>query len=219
MKDINKKATAVDRQSLGEEIANSIIHGLSVLLSIAATVILLVISAKKGSAIHTVSFSIYGSMLILLYMMSVMSHALPPGSGKRFFELMDFSAVYLLIAGTYMPIALIFLKGAWGWAIFGVSWGLAVLGVLFKVFFLGRFDRMATVIYVLMGWLIVIAAQRALETMPAGFIFWLILGGVLYTAGTLFYLNHKIPWHHPVWHLFVMAGSICHFFGFLFHAF
>lgn len=213
------KGSVIDRQSTGEEIANSIIHGLGVLLSIAATVILLVISAKKGSAVHSVSFSIYGSMLILLYVMSVMSHALPPGSGKRFFELMDFSAVYLLIAGTYMPIALIFLKGGWGWAIFGVSWGLAIIGIFFKIFFLGRFDKAATVVYILMGWLIVIAAQRALETMPGGFIFWLILGGGSYTAGTLFYLNHKIPWHHPIWHVFVVAGSTCHFLGFLFYSF
>ena len=213
------KGSVVDRQSKGEEAANSIIHGLGVFLSVAATVILLVISAQKGSAIHTVSFSIYGSMLILLYLMSVLSHALPPGRGKKFFELMDFSAVYLLIAGTYMPIAVIFLRGAWGWAIFGVSWGLAIAGILFKIFFLGKFDKAATFVYILMGWLIVIAAGRAVETMPAGFIFWLILGGISYTAGTLFYLNHKIPWHHPIWHVFVVAGSGCHFFGFLFYAF
>ncbi len=205
-----------DYQTPGEEIANAITHGIGALLSVAALVLLVVFSARKGDAWRVVSFSVYGATLILLYTMSVLSHAFT-GNVKRLFELFDFSAVYLLIAGTYTPIALVFMRGPWGWTIFGIIWALAVLGVIFKVFFLGRFNFAGTLVYIAMGWLIIAAFKPLVAGSSAGFIKWLVAGGVCYTLGTFFYLFREMPYHHPVWHLFVLAGSMCHFFGFMFH--
>ncbi len=212
------KGTVVDPQSKGEEVANSIIHGLGAALSVAALVILVVFAARQGDAWKVVTFSIYGASLVFLYMMSTLSHSLTRGKVKEFFELMDFSAVYVLIAGTYTPIMLIYLRGPWGWTLFGVVWGLAIIGILCKVFLLGKWDFLSTIFYILMGWLLVIALKPLLANAPAGFMLWLLIGGLCYTFGTIFYLNKKIPFHHPIWHLFVIAGSASHFFGFLFYA-
>jgi hemolysin III len=211
---MDNDSSVVDPQSKPEEIANAITHGIGAALSVAALTLLVVFAARKNDAWRVVSFSIYGATLIILYMMSVLSHSFS-GKVKRFFELLDFSAVYLLIAGTYTPITLVFLRGALGWAVFGSIWGLAVLGILFRVFFMNRFNIAGTAVYILMGWLIVVPIKQLIGAVPEEFIFWLAGGGLCYTIGTIFYLFKKMPFHHPVWHLFVLAGSICHFFGFL----
>lgn len=213
----SKNYSAFDPQSRGEEIANAITHGIGAALSIAGLVLLVVFSAKRNDAWRTVSFSIYGATLIILYLMSVFSHSLS-GKVKRLFELFDFSAVYLLIAGTYTPITLIFLRGALGWSIFGIIWGLAIAGILFRVFFLGKFNVAGTIVYILMGWIIVFTLKPLLASTPKEFVYWIFAGGLSYTVGTVFYLFTKMPYHHPIWHLFVIGGSICHFFGFLFYA-
>jgi hemolysin III len=215
--DGQKNYSTFDPQTRGEEIANAIIHGIGAALSIAALVLLVVYAAGKNDAWRVVSFSIYGATLIFLYVMSVLSHSFT-GKIKRLFELFDFSAVYLLIAGTYTPITLVLVRGALGWTVFGVIWGLAIAGILFRIFSLGKFNVLGTIIYILMGWLIVVTLKPVLASTSRGFVVWLLAGGLCYTFGTIFYLYKKIPYHHPIWHLFVLAGSICHFFGFLFYA-
>jgi hemolysin III len=130
---------------------------------------------------------------------------------------MDHSAIYLLIAGTYTPFTLVLLRGSWGWSLFGVIWGLALSGILFKIFFINRFNVLSTLIYLLMGWLIIIAFQPLMHHIPVKGLYWLLAGGIAYSAGTVFYLWEKLPFHHAIWHLFVLAGSVCHYFAVLFY--
>ena len=207
----------VDRQSTGEEAANSITHGIGAAMAAAALVLLVVFAAKRGDAWRVVSFSVYGATLIILFMMSTLSHAFSWPRLKRLFELFDYSSIYLLIAGTYTPITLVYLRGPWGWSIFGAVWGLAVIGILCKVFLLGKWDYLSVAFYILMGWMLLIGFKPLLAAAPRGFIVWLFIGGACYTLGSFFYLFKKIPYHHPIWHLFVIAGSMSHFFGFLFY--
>ncbi|MBD3167690.1 hemolysin III family protein [bacterium] len=205
------------RQSLREEIANSISHGLGVLFGIAALVILVVLAARQGDAWRVVSFSIYGASIIMLYLASTLYHAFTRERTKRFFKLMDHASIYFLIAGTYTPILLVAMRGPWGWSMFGVIWGLAILGVLFKIFFIGRLKVLSVLIYLLMGWMIVIAFKPMLAMVPPGMLFWLIVGGACYSLGVVFYVWRTFPFHHTVWHLFVLSGSISHFMGILLH--
>lgn len=207
--------SVVDPQTKKEEVANSITHGLGAALAVAALVILVVFAARKGDAWKVTSFSIYGSTLVLLYVMSTLSHAIMGKKMKRFFELLDYSSIYLLIAGTYTPITLMYLRGPWGWSIFGIVWGFAVIGILCKVFLLGKWDFLSVIFYILMGWIIAIAFKPLLRYAPPGFLKLLVIGGACYMFGSVFYLFKKMPFHHPIWHLFVIAGSACHFFGFL----
>lgn len=204
-------------QSQGEEIANSITHGIGAMLGIAALVLLVVFAAKRGDAWRVVSFSVYGFTLILLYTMSTLYHAFTGEKVKKFFKIMDHSSIYFLIAGTYTPITLTVMRGAWGWTLFGIIWGLAIVGVLFKVFLINRFRILSVVIYVVMGWMIVIATKPMLMMVPKGMLMWLAIGGLCYTVGVIFYAWRTFPYHHAVWHLFVLGGSISHFFGFLLH--
>ena len=200
---------------LNEEIANSITSGIGVLLSVAALVLLVVLAAQKGTAWGIVGFSIYGFCLLSLYLASTLYHAFPPGRVKAFFHVLDHASIYLLIAGTYTPVVLGPLRGPWGWSIFGVIWGLALTGMILKIFFTGRFNVVSTLFYVGMGWMIVVAVKPMLAMLPTGFLIWLVLGGLSYTLGVIFYLWHRVPYHHAIWHLFVLGGSICHFFGLL----
>lgn len=204
-------------QTIGEEIANSITHGIGVGLSVAALVVLVVIAARQGNPWKVVSFSLYGTSLILLYLASTLYHAFQGERTKRFFKLMDHSSIYLLIAGTYTPIMLTVLRGPWGWSLFGVIWGLALLGIGFKLLFIGRFKAVSTIIYLLMGWMITIAVRPMLAAAPSGLLVWLLAGGLSYSLGVIFYAWRAFPYHHSVWHLFVLGGSICHFFGILFY--
>ncbi len=204
-------------QSLGEEIANSITHGIGVAISVAILVLLVVFTAKRGDTWRIVSFSIFGSSLFILYMASTLYHSFPQKRVKHFFRIMDHSSIYILIAGSYTPITLISMRGVWGWTIFGLVWGLSILGIIFTVFLIGRFKIISTAIYLFMGWLILIAIKPMILMVPRGMIIWLFIGGAFYTLGIIFYLWKKMPYHHMIWHIFVLAGSISHFFGMLFY--
>lgn len=202
-------------QSAGEEIANAITHGIGALLAIAAQVILIVLSAMHGTVWHVVSFSIYGSTLVLLYFASTLYHSLTHVRAKQLFHKFDHISIYLLIAGTYTPFCLTALRGWIGWTVFGVVWACAVAGATLKAISVGNRVRLSTILYVLMGWVILLAIKPLYQTMSAnGFVF-LIAGGVSYTLGTIFFLRDKVKYNHSVWHLFVVGGSVLHFFAVL----
>ncbi|WP_123039268.1 PAQR family membrane homeostasis protein TrhA [Cohnella candidum] len=198
-----------------EEVANAVTHGIGTALSIAGLVILIVFAALKGTAWHVVSFTIYGVTMVLLYTASTLVHSFPEGKVKDLFETFDHSCIYLFIAGTYTPILLTALRSPLGWSLFGVVWGLAIGGVVFKAFFTKKFLVLSTLFYVAMGWLIVFAWKPLLTLLEPGGLWLLIAGGLLYTFGAVFYVWRGFPHHHAVWHLFVLAGSICHFFAIL----
>jgi hemolysin III len=195
-----------------EEIANATIHGIGAVLSIVAIVLLMVFSSLEGTALHVVSYLIYGVTMLLLYLSSTLVHSFPEGKTKDLFEIFDHSAIYLFIAGSYTPILFHVVQGKLGWILFGIVWGLAVLGVVFKSFFAKRFLFTSTLLYLLMGWMIVFAWKPLMANLSGNGLMLLILGGVLYTMGTVFYIWRSFPYHHAVWHLFVLAGSIVHFF-------
>jgi hemolysin III len=203
--------------SFGEELANSITHGIGTALSIAGLVVLVVLGAWYGTAWHVVSFSIYGATLILLYLASTLYHSFRSERLKSIFKIIDHASIYILIAGTYTPFMLISLRGPWGWSIFGTIWGLAIAGIIFKVFFIGRFKRLSLVIYLIMGWLCVIAFREMFLRIPIGGIIWLGLGGLFYSLGVIFYAWKNLPYGHAIWHLFVLAGSVFHYFSILFY--
>lgn len=202
--------------SLAEEIANSITHGIGFFLSIAMLSLMVVFSALHGTAWHVVACSLYGSTLILLYLASTLYHSLTSERAKRVLKVIDHSAIFLLIAGTYTPFLLVPLRGGWGWSLFGVLWGLALVGIGLKIFLAGRYRVVSTLIYIGMGWMALIAVRPLWLTLPRAGLLWLLAGGLFYTGGTIFYLNRKIPFNHAIWHGFVLAGSLCHFFSVMF---
>ncbi|MDF2674704.1 MAG: hlyIII [Clostridiales bacterium] len=206
----------VENFTRGEEITNAILHGIGSGLAIAALVILIVFASIKGDARYVVSYTIYGSTLVLLYLASTLYHSFPRGKTKNVFEIFDHSAIYLLIAGSYTPLALVALKGTLGWIMFGIVWGLSVIGIVFKVFWVKKFVVLSTVLYIAMGWLIIIAIKPLMEFMSTTSLVFLVAGGVLYTVGTIFYVWRGMKYHHAIWHLFVLGGSICHFFSMIF---
>lgn len=203
------------KQSLGEEIANSITHGTGVGLSIAALVILVVFAAKQSDTWKIVSFSIYGATMITLYLASTLYHAFTNLKVKRFFRILDHSSIFLLIAGTYTPVTIGQLRGWVGWTLFGVIWTLSVVGINLKIFALGKLKLLSVLIYILMGWMVLIAIKPLRANAPEALLIWMLAGGLSYTLGVVFYAFKKMPYHHAVWHLFVLGGSICHFFGML----
>ncbi len=186
-------------------------------LSIAALVILVVLASRQGDAWRIVSFSIYGTTLILLYSSSALYHGLADLKIKNIFRFFDHSAIYLLIAGTYTPIALTVMRGTWGWIIFAISWAMAIGGIIVTIFLLDKLKSLIVISYVLMGSLSIVAIKPMIEMLPRGMISWLFIGGGCYILGIIFYLWKKLPYHHPIWHLFVLAGSISHFLGILFY--
>jgi hemolysin III len=198
-------------QNVGEEIANSVTHGVGFVLSVAAVVFLVVTAAGTGDAWRVTAASVYGTTLVLLYAASTLYHALPGRRVKTVFQRIDHAAIYLLIAGTYTPFVLGPLRGAWGWSLFSVVWGCAVLGVVLKSVFGIRLAVLSTVVYIVMGWLVVIAAGPLAARLPSAGLQWLVAGGVLYTLGVLFFAWDRIRYVHAVWHLFVLAGSAAHF--------
>ncbi|CAM4352178.1 MAG: hemolysin III family protein [Paenibacillus macerans] len=198
-----------------EEIANAVTHGIGALLSVAALVLLIVFSSIKGTAWHVVSFTIYGASMLLLYLCSTLVHSFKEGKAKDLFEFLDHSSIYIFIAGTYTPFLLVVLRGPLGWSLFGTVWGIALLGVVFKAFFVKRFLFLSTVFYLIMGWLIVIAWGPLTAAVASQGIVLLVTGGVLYTLGTVFYVWRGFPYHHAIWHLFVLGGSVTHFFAIL----
>ncbi|MFC7679754.1 hemolysin III family protein [Paenibacillus sp. GCM10028914] len=200
-----------------EEIANAITHGIGAALSVAALVLLIVFSSLEGTVWHVVSFTIYGTTMLLLYLNSTLVHSFKEGKAKDVFEFLDHSSIYLFIAGTYTPFLLVAIRGTLGWSLFGVIWGIALFGCVFKAFFVKKFLFMSTVFYVAMGWLIVIAWNPLTAVIAPQGINLLVGGGLLYTLGTIFYVWRGFPFHHAIWHLFVLAGSVLHFFAVLFY--
>ncbi len=200
--------TAFDYKTKKEEVWNAISHGIGFILAIPALVFLILKGVQVGSAIHIVSYTIFGVSMLLLFLMSTLLHSMPVKL-KKLFSILDHSAIYVLIAGTYTPFALISLQGALGWTLFGIIWGLAVLGILFKVFFIHRYEFVSLIFYVLMGWLIIIAVKPLIESITLQGFLLLLSGGLLYTVGAIFYAWRRIPYNHAIWHLFVIAGSLC----------
>jgi hemolysin III len=207
----------LDHHGPGEELANSILHGIGVGLAVAALAILVSRAARIGDPWRVVSFCIYGATLILLFLSSTLYHAFRHPLVKRVFRIFDHAAIYLLIAGTYTPFLLVTLRGAFGWWLFGVIWALALLGVVQASLALDKLKFFSLIAYAGMGWLIVIAYKPLLAALAAGGMFWIILGGVCYTLGIVFYVVKRIPFNHAIWHLFVIGGAASHFFAMLFY--
>jgi len=214
---LKKESYSLKSQSLGEEIANSITHGIGAGLSIAALVILVVLASKRGDAWRIVSFSIYGASLILLYLSSTLYHSFVNPKIKNIFRILDHSAIYLLIAGTYTPVTLTLMRGAWGWTLFGLAWAIAIGGIIITALLLDKLKALLVLSYVVMGLLVVIAIKPMIQMVPRGMITWLFIGGACYLLGIAFYLWKRLPYHHPIWHIFVLGGSISHFLGILFY--
>ena len=194
-----------------EEIANSVSHGLGVLLAIAAVPVLVVGAVRRGTAADIVGASVFGAAMVLMYLASTLYHALPPGRAKRIFRVLDHSAIFLMIAGTYTPFTLGVLFGGWGWTLFGLVWGVAAAGIVLKAVAGIRFKVFSTLLYIAMGWLMVIAIKPLLSGMEPAGLLWLLAGGLAYTLGTAVYAIKGVRYSHFVWHLFVLTGSACHF--------
>jgi hemolysin III len=200
---------------VGEEIANGVTHGIAAVLAIAALPVMIALAATRGDAWRVTSLAIYGSTLVLLFLASTLYHALRRTRLRWIFRRIDHGAIFLLIAGTYTPVTLVHLRGPWGWTLFGVIWGLALAGIVAKAFLGDRLHGVAIGIYIAMGWMVLIAAKPVLTSVPRGLLVWLAIGGVCYTLGVAFYVAKRLPYHHAVWHLFVLAGSACHCVGML----
>jgi hemolysin III len=201
--------------STREEIANAITHGLGALLAIAALVMLVVLAAIKGTVWHVVSFSLFGSTLVLLYFASTLYHSLTNLRAKNVFHKFDHIAIYLLIAGTYTPFCLTVLRGWIGWSVLGIVWSCAIVGTVLKAISVGKQVLLSTILYILMGWVILIAIKPLYTSMSTDGFILLVLGGVSYTLGTVFFIRDKVKYNHSVWHVFVLGGSVLHFFAVL----
>jgi hemolysin III len=205
-------------QTLGEEIANSVSHGIGLALAITAAPILIITAARAGSPWNLIGVSVFATSMILLYLASTLYHAVTHTGVKRVFRVFDHGAIFLLIAGTYTPFTLGIMRGPWGWTLFVLVWSLAAFGLTAKAIF-GTHRRWLSVpLYLVMGWLAVIAAPQLLARVPTSGVIWLVAGGVAYTAGTGFFAAHRLRYSHFAWHLFVIAGTVCHFFAVLWYS-
>lgn len=204
-------------QTAGEEIANSVSHGVGFVLALVALPVLVVHAMPRGTA-AVVGASVFAGTLALLFLTSSLYHALTNPRAKRVFRVLDHSAIYLLIAGSYTPFTLGVLRGPWGWSLFGVIWTLAIAGIVFKSAAGFRWPKLSNAIYLLMGWLVLVAARPLAAHMASPGLFWLIAGGVAYTAGIAFYAAPRVRYAHFAWHLAVMAGTACHFVAVLRYA-
>ncbi|MEO7521924.1 MAG: hemolysin III family protein [Gemmatimonas sp.] len=208
----------IDRKATRrEEIANASTHAIGMLLSLVGTPVLVAAAHARGEVLAVVGAIVYCVSLIALYTTSTLYHAVVHHATKARFRLLDHVAIYLLIAGTYTPFTLGVLRGAWGWTMFCIVWSLAIIGVLGKVRFRFRNERVSTLLYVLMGWVALVAIRPMVTSMERHGLVLLFAGGILYTAGVVFY-RQKRSWSHPVWHLFVMGGSACHYFAVLWYS-
>jgi hemolysin III len=193
-----------------EELANAVTHAVGIVLSVIGLVWLVVAAATRGDAWQVTSGAIFGTTLVLLYTASTLYHAIPGAERKRVLRKFDHAAIFLLIAGTYTPFLLVSLRGPWGWSLFGVVWGLAAVGIALKFWFAGRFKLVSTLIYLAMGWMVLLAVKPMWLAVGTGGLGLLVAGGLCYTLGAGFYLWKRLPYHHAVWHVCVLAGSICH---------
>lgn len=202
--------------TLGEEIFSSVTHGIGTLLAVGGTVVLIVAAAVYGDALTVVSTAVFGASMIILYCMSTLYHAITHPKAKQFFRVMDHNTIFFLIAGTYTPITLTILRGTLGWVLFGVIWGVAIVGIVLNSVNLERFRKPSVACYIAMGWVIVIAIRPLLQKMDAACLWLLVAGGVFYTVGVIFYAIKKVRYFHPIWHIFVLLGSLCHYLSILF---
>ena len=201
------------KYTLSEELFNSISHGIGACLSVAALVLCVVRAAFLSTAAGVVGAAIYGATLVIMYCMSTLYHAITNQTARYVFRVFDHTSIYLLIAGTYTPITLVTLKGPMGWTLFGIVWGIAVLGIIFNSINIERFKKFSMVSYIVMGWAVVIGANQMISRLPKGGLLFLLLGGIAYTVGIIFYALKKKKYMHSVWHFFVLAGSILQFFA------
>lgn len=213
------RARVLPSYSPGEEVAHSVTHGVGIVLAIGGLATLVAFAALKGTAWHVVGCAVFGATLVLAYTASTVYHAIPASfeRAKLVLRVLDHSSIYLLIAGTYTPFCLVNLRGPWGWSLFGVVWGLAMLGIVFKAVLIGRLRVLSVAFYVALGWLVVVAARPLTRAVAPGGLALLFGGGIAYTAGVAFYAARKLRYHHAVWHAFVLAGSVLHFFAVLFY--
>lgn len=219
MRAVSLTAGPEREQSQGEEIANSVSHGLGLVAALVGTPLLIMQAVRHGNAAFIAGTSIFSATAILLYLASTLYHALPAGDGKRTFRIIEHSAIYLLIAGTYTPFTLGVLDGVWGWTLFGIVWALAAAGVALKAISKASHPILSTVLYLLMGWVVVIAMDPLLARVPTAGLLWLLAGGLSYTVGVAFFAtDSRLRYGHLVWHLFVMAGTACHYFAVMWYA-
>lgn len=202
-------------QSLGEEIANSVSHGVGLLAAVVAAPVLVLSAAQHDDAARIVGASVFAATMVLLYLTSTLYHALPRNRAKRVFRVLDHAAIFLMIAGTYTPFTLGVLRGTWGWTLFGLVWGLALAGVVLTAVGGVRYPKLTTGLYLAMGWLILIAVKPLWLRVPSWGLFWLFAGGIAYTVGVVFYAAKRVSYSHFVWHLFVITGTACHFIAVL----
>lgn len=209
--------TSLPVYSKKEEIANAITHGAGIALSIAALVLLVVFSAIYGDAWKVTASAVYGASMIILYTASTLYHSFSKTKAAKKLNMFDHISIYYLIAGTYTPFVLVNMRGAWGWSIFGVIWACAITGTVLKLIYGNRFRKISTILYLCMGWMILIAFYPFIKNVETGGLIFTLLGGISYSVGVIFYKWKKLPFNHAVWHLFVLAGSILHFFAILFY--
>jgi len=210
---MKKKEAKVRTYSPLEEKLNIYSHGLGFLLAIPATVMLILKASMHGNAWQIVSVSIYGLSMMTLYLASTLYHSATDPKRRHRLNVFDHASIYLLIAGTYTPFVLVTLRGPWGWSLFGVVWASAIGGIIFKIFYTGRFDMASTIAYVVMGSIVLIAIKPLTANLPLPGLYWLLAGGVSYIVGAVLYMQTKMPYHHAVFHLFVLLGSFCHFWA------
>lgn len=203
--------------SPGEEIAHATTHGVGVALAIAGLAVMVSFSSLYGDAWHITSSSIYGATLVLCFSASTLYHGIPHPRAKRVLQQIDHAAIFLLIAGTYTPFTLVSMRGPWGWTLFGLVWGLAIAGMVLELATRGRYQRLSLAMYLGLGWLVLIAVKPMWATVDSGGLILLLAGGLCYSLGVIFYAWKRLAYHHAVWHLFVLAGALFHFFAVLFY--
>jgi len=212
---VEQEAQSDFSYSAGEALFNQLTHGIGAVLSLVGLVVLVSLASRQGSVRGIVSYSIYGLSLVVLYVASTLYHSAVTKKMQGILRIVDHATIYLLIAGSYTPITLLALQGIWGWTLFGIVWGLAVLGIILKLIGLEKTKHLSMTLYFLMGWLVVVAIKPMLESVVPQLLLLMLAGGLFYTLGIIFYAAKRIPFNHGIWHLFVLAGSICHFIGFL----
>lgn len=199
--------------TIQEEIANSVTHGIGTGMAVVGLVVLIVLTAVYGDTRQIVSVSVYGGSLIILYLASTLYHSIQHPKTKKVLRIFDHASVYILIAGTYTPFLILGIRGVLGWSLLAIVWALALIGITWKIFFIGRLEVIATAAYVLMGWMCMLMIKEMLTKLPPVALALLLAGGIIYTIGVIFYAWEKLPYNHAIWHLFVLGGSICHYFA------
>lgn len=208
---MNTTNVKVPIQTRAEEWANSITHGIGVVLSVIGLPILVVMAIARGEISLLVGSSIFGGTLVFMYAASTLYHSFRKPNLKRVLRILDHIAIYLLIAGTYTPFVLLYFDGGWAWTLLCLEWGIALAGIVFKLFFTGRFEVASTIVYIAMGWLAVGVMKPLLVAAPSGCVAWMAAGGLLYTGGIVFYAWERLRYNHAIWHVFVLGGSLCHY--------